>query len=417
MTMLLLTNRRILPELTRWFPDSREELVVVTLQRALDGLDPATVGAWFRAFEVVPDYESPGVESLAAQLCARYGVRRILTTSEGDIVRAARLRDRLGLPGQDLASATAYRDKFVMKSLASAAGVPVAPMRMVHDPGELAGFVARQGLPVVVKLPEGKGSIGQSVLTDASEVAGFCRWWRENPQPFLAEGWVAGPAFHVDGLMDGGEVLLSWPSCYVYTQWQTRHDSLPFISGMLPAEHPGFAPLQELTAAVIGTLPPPPGMHPFHAEVFLTGGGEYVFCEIACRAGGGLIVDEIHRAFGVQLQEAGLKGQAGRQSEIRIGPLTDRYGHAVYAPQRGRLRHLPASCPVEAVVAYSTCGVVGRAYQGARSSTDEVASALMRLRGPDPLAELSILEDWWNGAVEWDLSTMDAALVTAGRRG
>ncbi len=422
MVMLVLNKRRILGQLLDWFPRSRDDLVVVTARPATSGLDPRLLRERLRHLEVVDDYDGAETERLAARLCRAHGARLILTTSETDVVRAAHLRRRLGIPGQDVASATAYRDKFAMKSIAAAAGIPVAPMRIVSTEGEAAEFAREHGFPIVVKLPAGKGSIGQSVLSGWPELARFAARWRAaaargEPKRLLAEGWIDAHMYHVDGLMDGGRVLHCWPSRYLHSQWATMHDSAPFISGMLPRGHEAFSRLRLRTAAVVAALPPPPGLHPFHAEFFQTGDGEIVLCEIACRVGGGRIVEAYQRAFGVNLYEAGLKGQAGRGGEIRASHTGERFGFASFAPLRGVLRDLPRTCPLPGVVAYSATGVPGRAYPGARSSTDEVASALIRLCGDDLLAELRSVEDWWTGSARWDVAAQRADLCTRGRAG
>ncbi len=411
MVMLVLNKRRILGQLLDWFPRCRDELVVITARSAVRGLDPGLFASRVRHLEVVDDYDSAETGHLAARLCLALDARLILTTSEADVVRAAHLRRRLGMPGQDVASATAYRDKFVMKSIAAAAGIPVAPMRIVSTEGEAAEFAREHGFPIVLKLPAGKGSIGQSVVSGWPELARFAARWQQlaAPEPLLAEAWIDGHMFHVDGLMDGGRVLHSAPSRYLHSQWATMHHSAPFISGMLPREHRSFERLQRWTAAVVNALPPPPGLHPFHAEFFGVDDGEIVLCEIACRVGGGRIVEAYQSGFGVNLYEAGLKGQAGRGEEIRVSQTGDRFGFASFAPLRGVLRDLPRSCPLPGVVAYSATGVPGRAYPGARSSTDEVASALIKLRGDDLLAELRSFEDWWTGSARWDIPIPEPA--------
>lgn len=406
MPMLVLNKRDLLEDLPRWFPDSRDALVVLTSREALTrrGLSAARLAARFRHLEVVDDYESAAALARAARLCRDHGVHRVLTTAEGDLLRAAELRRDLALPGQDVTSATAYRDKFTMKSLAAAAGVPVAPMRLVRTPHELRAFAAEHGLPIVVKLPSGKGSVGQTVPRDQRALADFTRTWEAagGPRPLLAEAWVEADMYHVDGLMNAGEVLQASAQRYLYPQWETASRSRAFVTGMLPADDPDAERLCALTARVVAALPPPPGLHPFHAEFFRRDDGELLLCEIACRAGGARIVETHRLTHGVDLYEAALKGQAGRGEEIPLKEPCGRAGSATFPPRHGVLRSLPRDCPLPGAFGYTASGVPGRRYHGATSVADSVASVLFRIGDGDLLERLRSFEAWWEGAVRWE---------------
>ena len=68
-----------------------------------------------------------------------------------------------------------------------------------------------------------------------------------------------------------------------------------------------------------------------------------MFCEIACRVGGLRIIDAYGLSFGVNLYEAGLKGQAGRSNEVEFRESGERIGMATFVPQQGVLRSIPSS--------------------------------------------------------------------------
>ncbi|MEV7026511.1 hypothetical protein [Kitasatospora sp. NPDC093558] len=408
MTLLLLNRRPLLDRLASWFPDCAEELVVVTDPSALGDAGPAAWSGRFRHLEVVDDYAAPETGELVERLVRAHAVERILTTAESDVLRAARLRRRLGLPGQTEASALAYRDKHVMKTLAGAAGVPVAPMRLVHDGAELADFAHEHGLPVVVKAVDGVACLGQQVLADPAALGSLREW----PAPLLAEAWIEGDTFHVDGLMAGGAVLFSRPSRYLNSQWLTHHGSAPLVSGMLAADDTLYARLQRAVRDVVAALPGPEGACAFHAEFFHTADDRIVLCEIACRAGGGSIVEAFELATGVNLHGASLLGQAGRTADLPGPGTVVRHGYATWYPpvEAATLRQLPQHCPLPGTVKYVPSGRVGHRYHGPDSPSHRVADLFFRLPeddlGHDPgdrlTDRLREVDRWWAGTAQWD---------------
>jgi biotin carboxylase len=401
--MLLLNRRRILPRVPDWLGPLARELVVVTSRPAAEGLSPDWLAAAFARVEIVDSYTGAAADELVDGLCRDFAVERVLTTAESDVLRAAGLRHRYGLPGQGLESAVAYRDKHVMKSLVAAAGMPVAPMRPVTGAGELAAFASEHGFPVVLKETLGACAIGMRVLADDREIdelagAGFDaggagrRW--------LAEGWLDGDMFHVNGLMRGGAIVQSWPARYLHPQWQVRARGMAAMSGMLDRDDPLSGPLHTAAALVVAALPPAAETLPFHAEFFLVD-GELHLCEIACRAGGGALVDVHERAFGVNLYGAGLRGQAGLAvSPPRQDPVR-RFGWVSFPPRDGRIVAVPASCPLENVVSYVPGVSAGAALNAAKAVGEAVATAVFELGDGDVVAEMKSVERWWENAVEW----------------
>src|SRR5215469_15999066 len=129
MSLLVLTRRPRLADLASWLGEHAGSCVVLTTRSAC----PDAASEAFRHVEQVADYNASEVGEAIVGLARRFGVRRIGSLNEVDVLRAAAARRLLGLPGQDLASAVAFRDKYVMKSLAFAAGLPVARMRLVRS--------------------------------------------------------------------------------------------------------------------------------------------------------------------------------------------------------------------------------------------------------------------------------------------
>jgi hypothetical protein len=400
---LLLNRRPLLDELAHWFPDAADALVVITTRVSLEGRAPEAAVRRFRHLEILDEYESPHVETHARRLHAQHGFTRILGNSETDVVRAACLRQELGIEGQGLASAIAYRDKYVMKSIASSAGVVVTPMRIVGDGDALREFAAEVGYPLVLKPIDGAASVGMERVGDEDDLVRVGERLA-SAGALLAEAFVPGDMFHVDGLMRAGRVVHGWPSRYLYSQWETMYEARPNISGTLGPEHPLVPKLLDATAATIAALPPTANLCAFHAELFNPRGDEIVLCEIACRPGGGGIVEAYRRTFGVDLHEAALLGQAGRleaAEQLYEGPAGTRYGWAFFPPRVGVLLDAPTQCPLPNVVRFDGRGTKGRAYPGPGFVTDRIADAAFVVTEPDPRSQLQEIVDWYEASVTW----------------
>jgi hypothetical protein len=405
--LLVLNSRDIVDRLPEWFPQARSEIVLATTQSSLAVAGIPDPGQLFRHLVVLPDNGSvPSAE--LAELCARFGVQRILSTGERQVLPAARLRELLGLPGQDVACALAFRDKFVMKKIIGGAGIPVARMRRVNDPAELFEFAGEIGFPLVVKHLDHGGSDGLRVLADRTELVAFAEWWQaeDGCAPRLAEEWIDGDFYQVNGLMDGGEPVFGQPCWNPYSDWFSVRYDAPGMSAMLADDHPLSPRLRDTATRVLAALPTVPGVCAFQTEFFHTPDDRLVLCEAACRAGGSLMVDTHETVFGINLHGASLLGQAGRGIRPDVGgPTGPRLGFARFPPTKGTLLSIPERCPLPNVVHYAVRGEVGRDYAQPHSLGPYIAEVIFTLSERLPGDELRAVEEWWNRNVVWQHRT------------
>jgi biotin carboxylase len=403
MVCLVLNRRRILSRLKDWIPNSKENVIVFTARSALADSDARDLASHFRHFEVIDAYDGPDADTRIVELCKLFPVRRIITTAEVDVIRAAAIRQKLNIPGQSVESATSYRDKYVMKSLVSKAGVPTAPMMVVDKSACLHDFADMHGYPIVIKRLRGAGSVGMRVLEDESELHSFvagCELTCKTPG-LLAEAWITGSPYQVNGLMRDGRIIQSWPTRALYSDWAMIDEFRPGVTGMIPESHHLFDALQQMAAAVIGSLPPCSDTLPFHAEFFHTSNDQLILCEIACRAGGGKIVEMHEKAFGLNLYEATVKSQGCDDYNPPSAGLLGRYGFASFTPRPGILRRLPEKCTLPSAIEYWRYGIEGKRYEGADSMGVTVAQLLFSLSSLHVEHELRIVECWWQSESAW----------------
>lgn len=391
--MILLLQRSPVFRLEEWLADAAHDAVLFT--QLPEG------GAGFADVVRIPSFDADGrTELRVVEQHARTPFSAIAIGSEYDVIRAARLRERLDIPGQSVPSAIAYRDKARMKELARAHGVPVAEFRRIESPLDLE-FAAREwGYPLIVKPVDGGGSRGVTMVRDAAELdallAGGC------PANAMVERFIAGDMFHVDGVARDGAIAFSVVSRYF-------NGCLAFQSGeslgsaLLEPSSALFERMNAAVAQVVAALPALPVLG-YHCEFFLTPADEIVLCEIASRLAYWRMTEAIEAAYGVNLNRVWTRWQCGLPDEI-APRFTESAGFLLIPNQsQGRLLEIPDRIPFDWTTRYYPLRKPGEVVgSSAASSVDNIAT--MIVRGPDEATvseRLRELNDWYLRSLVWE---------------
>lgn len=409
MTRTLLLSRQPLSKrpLQDWLDDTAGSVVLLTTHKAVaESAD--VLMKHFPMHHLVERYGTWETEFVAERVGRELGVELVASTSEHDVLRAARLRERLGLPGQHSDSALAFRDKYRMKRVAEAAGIAVPPFAQVNSPKDLLDFVAAHGYPVVVKPRFGAGASGVSILQQDADVTAFLAAETGAEPPYLPGQWmvetfVHGDFFHVDGIMSDGGIVHGWPSQYNGGLAEQVRDEGCVSSAQLAPADDRRALLMDLTSRVIGALPGSAIPLAFHLEAWLDGSGRPVLCEIASRAGGGRIAETYERTFGIQLAREGLRAQCGAPLSLSSQPAAPsaQSGWVLFPLRHGVFVPPIGTCPVPSVEV-SLHLAVGATSEGMALAGDMAADALVF---GDTAAEVSerlgAVTQWWLANVGW----------------
>jgi biotin carboxylase len=286
--------------------------------RAL-GENPADYAARYQ-IETFENYDlNDAVELRAVQLHAQYRFTQVVAMWEFDLARAARLRERFGFAGQNVASATVYRDKAVMKDAASAAGVGVTPYRRIESALDLIDFVAEHGLPVVVKPRNGGASLGIRIVRTPDELeallAAGLRPNMESIPDLMVEKYVDGLLYHCDGIVLEGRLVVTWPALY-YNDSLSFSEDRPLGSAILAPDHRLRKRLQNLVRTIIANFATPFATT-FHCEIFHKADtDELLLCEIASRTGGNRVADMFKLGFGIDGNRGWVRNLCGLPFEI-----------------------------------------------------------------------------------------------------
>ena len=323
--------------------------------------------------------------AIDAALLASHAKRpfdRIVALSECDLLRAAELRERLGLPGQGVASARAFRDKAVMKRHARAAGLAVPDFAQVSTVHDLTDFAAAHGSPVVVKPADGSGSAGVCLLEDVNAVRawiGAARFSCDSPAGYLAEEFIDAPMLSADGLMTDGEVVTVMVGEYTRTCLSSLTELRPHGILLLDPADPRAGAARCYLRNLLRALPAAQGTMSFHCELFDDAARGPVLCEIAARTGGGFLPDIAARVLGVDLERAAALGQAGTAATAARADAGPRYGD-ILMPRSPRYLPDGLTCGLPGVVTFTARReqMTPDQRRPAAKISDYVVSALLR---------------------------------------
>ena len=322
-------------------PTARHLLVLSTgnplLERALLArghrvslVVPATIASQQRREN--PDIEVWGISDwgdddslakIAAVLPS--SIDTVATIDEQAIRAAAVLRAALGLPGQDVASATASTDKARMKDRLAEAGIPVAAHRIVQvaraakgtGVADIPSAAEELGWPVVVKPRAGVGTVATFRLAgpddlDAALARGafdtvpsdpgarftagsLSRTLHEQVGGFLVERALDVVAeYSCDTYIHDGEPLLSVPVRFEAPLLQIAGGG--WHHTLLDPASPHGRIVADLALRATRAINVTTGVT--HTEVLCTSDGQWWLGEIGARPGGAGIVPAAALAYG-----------------------------------------------------------------------------------------------------------------------
>ena len=213
---------------------------------------------------------------------------------------AARLRERMGLPGMSVDTVLGFRDKQLMKERVAAAGLRVPRSRRamtVKDVWEAAEAI---GYPMIVKPIAGAGSADTyrcDSATDLDRVLAAIRHVHE----VSCEEFIEGEEYTFDTVSIGGRPAYFNVAQYLPKPIVARSEEWisPVIITVRDLAQPKLSGGIELGRRVLDALGMGDGFT--HMEWFRKPDGEAVFGEIGCRPPGAHLVDQMNYTSDVDL--------------------------------------------------------------------------------------------------------------------
>lgn len=238
-----------------------------------------------------------GVRGLRAQMGEVERLIGVLEQLQGPL---AEVRDALGIPGMDAATAQNVRDKSQMKSVLRAAGVPCARHQLVARAEDATRFLAQVGLPLVAKPPAGAGAAATYRLDTLDDFNSWLTAARVNPgEIWLLEEFLTGREHTFDSATLGGETLWSSISDYLPPPLEVLRTPWVQWTVVLPRDIdvPEYAEIKRVGPAALQALGVRDAFS--HMEWFARPDGSVAVSEVGARPPGAQIASMIGLAHSV----------------------------------------------------------------------------------------------------------------------
>ena len=265
----------------------------------------------------------------AAYLSREQKIDALVALEEFDVVTTSLAREHLRLTGLDSSQARLFRDKLAMRGRARDAGLRVPDFVPLFNYQEVGEYMERVPPPWVVKPRSDVSSSGIRRLEESEQV------WRaiesldarealqDKSSYYLLEKFIPGEVFHVDSVVEEGEVIFSGASRYGRPPLEVAQGGGVFSTHTLDYGSEEYKELTRLNAELLRALGLERGAA--HAE-FIRGAadGEFYFLEVAARVGGAYIAETLEAATGHNLWREWARVEVAHARDERIGRLEPR---------------------------------------------------------------------------------------------
>ncbi len=227
------------------------------------------------------------------------------------VLLAARLRERLGLPGLGVQATVGFRDKPEMRARVAAAGLRVPLTLRAVGRAQAEAAAAQLGVPLILKPVQGAGSADTFRVDDLAQLPAVLDRLGHHAE-LSVEEFIVGEELTYETLCVDGQPVYESVCRYRPSALVARQNE--WISPIIQSERDLSAPdLQggiALGRKVLAALGMGTGIT--HMEWFLNSRGEAIFGEIACRPPGANMVDLMNYTGDIDLYAAYGEAVVGR---------------------------------------------------------------------------------------------------------
>lgn len=237
-----------------------------------------------------------------AYLMRTVQIDRIVSLDDFDVEKGALLREEFRIPGMGQSTARYFRDKLAMRMKAKSAGIPVPEFTALFNDEMINAFTRNTPTPWMLK-PRGEASAtGIKKIHSAEVLWEQIHGLGEERHQYVLERFIPGKVYHMDAIVQEGEVLFCRCSQYLATPFEVAHDGGIFRSATLMEDSADNKALLKLNEQIL---------HGFnlrysatHTEALKSDqDGKFYFIETSARVGGAHLAEMVEYATGINLWE------------------------------------------------------------------------------------------------------------------
>ncbi len=240
------------------------------------------------------------------KLAAKQPIHHVVGMDEFDVLPSAHAREYLQIfKGLSRSHAMRFRDKLMMRNVASSNGIDCPEFVGVFNPKDINDYLERVPAPWIVKPRTEVSAFGirkceteeevWNVLTDLDSR----NTWRDHPSKYLIERFIEGNVFHVDSVIEKGRVITSGVNEYGTTPFNVARGGV-FTSSTVDYKSKDRKELEKLNKQLLKAFKHERGVA--HAEFLKSNeDGKFYLVEVAARVGGAYIANVHEHANGFNL--------------------------------------------------------------------------------------------------------------------
>ena len=273
-------------------------VILVTVDKMKDEAWPReSIDEFFQMPELG---KRPDITHAVSYLARSRQIDLIVALDDFDVETAAHLREHFRLPGMGDTLARNFRDKLAMRTSARNAGLQVPEFTGAFNHDRLREFMARVPPPWLLKPRSEASSMGIKKINYPDELWPVLDSLGDQQSFFVMEQFVPGDVYHVDGLVENGEVLFSIAHKYGQPPLSVYAGGGVFITRSLDRDSEESKALVAFNKQVLKALGLARGAT--HSEYIRAhADGRLYFLENAARVGGANIAECVEHATGVNL--------------------------------------------------------------------------------------------------------------------
>lgn len=363
----------------------------------------------FKHIEFFDNYpNNDTVEIKLFEYAKKYNIKNIIPMTEADVLRASKVREKLGIAGLSYTNALKFRDKILMKELAREFNINIPRFRRIKDTVDILEFVEEVGYPIIIKPILGRGSLNTLIISNQGELIALLNGGlisdTSRYTDLLAEEFLDADIYHIDGLQLNYQIKVMSVSKYI-------NNCLSFVGGSylgsytLDMQNPIRNTLVHFSLHLLSEVYPLYKNALFHIEVFVGRDNKISLCEVACRIGGNGINDEVKLQQGVDIKMEYIKEECGLENIVNHNdklthPIA---GRLLVPPREAKLISFPEKCDISGVIRYQFRGRKDNKYKKMAMSNDEIANFLIISSSENEICEkIAHLSSWFDDNVTWE---------------